>query len=388
MGVFSDSGYVRERLDEWQTKLKNIYYSIFGSNIDLSDDTQDGQLIGANAESFSDQDQQVELISKVCDPAQAQGSYLSTLVKINGIARNGSTRSTVTLTITGTDGTIISAGSLVRETTNDEKFSTDNDVTISSGTATVTATAVSSGVVVATAGTLTTIDSQIAGWTSVTNSNDATLGQDEESDANLRIRRKNSTAISSTGNTEAVAGALLALDGVLSSVVKENETGSVDLDGISAHSIACITEGGTAADIANSIYNTKSSGCNTFGALTETIVNSEGFDKDINYGRPDDVDVYISMDVRQLSGYPSDGEDQIKAAIIEYFENDSETRLRIGDDVIYSEIYNPINSIDGVSVTDLTAGITATPTGKIDVTIDFDELARFDTSRIIITIVA
>ena len=388
MGVFSDSGYVRERLDEWQTKLKNLYYSIFGSNIDLSDDTQDGQLIGANAEAFSDQDQQVELISKVCDPAQAQGSYLSTLVKINGISRNGSTSSTVTLTITGTDGTIISAGSLVRETTNDEKFSTDNDVTISSGTATVTATAVSSGVVVATAGTLTTIDSQIAGWTSVTNSNDATLGQDEESDANLRIRRKNSTAISSTGNTEAVAGALLALDGVATSIVKENETGSVDSDGISAHSIACIVEGGTAADIANSIYNTKSSGCSTFGALAETIVNSEGFDKDINYSRPDDVDIYISMNVRQLSGYPSGGEDQIKAAIIEYFENDSETRFIIGDDIIYSEIYNPINSIEGVSVTDLTVGIASTPTGKIDVTIDFDELARFDTSRIIITIVS
>ena len=388
MGVFSDSGYVRERLDEWQTKLKNIYYSIFGSNVDLSDDTQDGQLIGANAEAFSDQDQQVELISKVCDPAQAQGSYLSTLVKINGISRNGSTSSTVTLTITGTDGTIISAGSLVRETTNDEKFSTDNDVTISSGTATVTATAVSSGVVVATAGTLTTIDSQIAGWTSVTNSNDATLGQDEESDANLRIRRKNSTAISSTGNTEAVAGALLALDGVATSIVKENETGSVDSDGISAHSIACIVEGGTAADIANSIYNTKSSGCSTFGALAETIVNSEGFDKDINYSRPDDVDIYISMNVRQLSGYPSGGEDQIKAAIIEYFENDSETRFIIGDDIIYSEIYNPINSIEGVSVTDLTVGIASTPTGKIDVTIDFDELARFDTSRIIITIVS
>lgn len=387
MGLFSDDGYVRERLDEWQTKLKNIYYSTFGSNIDLSDDTLDGQLIGANAEAFSNQDQQVEFVSKVCDPAQAQGSYLSTLVKINGIERSGATFSTTTLSITGTDGTIISAGSLVRETTNDEKFATDNEVTIASGVATVTATAENSGAIIATSGTLTIIDSQIAGWSTVTNNNDATLGKDEESDADLRIRRRNSTAISSTGNVEAVSGALLAVDGVTSSIVKENETGSVDADGISAHSIACIAEGGTAADIAETIYNKKSAGCNTFGALTETITNSEGFDKDINYSRPTDVDIYIDMDVRQLSGYPTDGEDQIKAAIIEYFENDSETRLLIGDDVIYSEIYNPINTVDGVSVVDLTVGVSASPTGKVDVTIDFDELARFDTSRISITIV-
>ncbi len=430
MGTFSDSGYVRARLDEWVTTVRNLYYSIFGTNYDLSDDTQDGQLSGAFGEALSNQDQQVELISKVCDPAQAQGNYLSTLVTLNGITRNGATNSTVTLSLTGTDGTVIPAGSLVRETTNDEQFSTDNAVTISSGSATVTATAVNSGVIVASAGTVTTIDTQIAGWTAVTNDNDATEGQDEESDTDLRIRRANSTAISSTGNVESVAANLYAVDDVTSVIVNENKTSSTNSDGIPAHSIACIVEGGAASDIAESIFNTKSAGCNTFGDLTETISDSQGFDQDISYSRPDDVNIYIGMELRQLSDFPSTGEDDIKTAITDYFEEDEDTRLSIGDNVIFSEIYAPINTVSGVSIPRMTiaasdseidtydSGTTyaaddlsfgsdgliyqsqvgsnlgndpTTDDGtnwlktQDDITIAFDELGRFDETRITIT---
>lgn len=432
MGTFSNNGYVRERLDEWRQKIVNIYKSILGENIDLSDDTQDGQLTGSLAEAYSNQDQQVELIAKVCDPNQAQGSYLSTLVVINGIERNGSTSSTATLSLTGTDGTVIAAGSQVREDQNNEVFTTDNAVTIASGVATVTASALNSGAIVATSGTITIIDSQIAGWESVTNSNDANVGQAEESDEDLRVRRKNSVAIASTGNVDSVLGAVSALDDVDSAVVKENFTGTTDSDGITAHSIAVIVEGGDATEIAETILNTKSAGCDTFGSLTETVTDSQGFDVDVDYSRPDDQNVYIAMEIRPLADYPTDGDDQIKANIIDYFEEDSETRLVIGDDVIFSEIYNPINDVTGTSVPSLSVAVSAVaidpwligttyaaddlvtgsddliyvsltssntgndPTtdcvnwtiSNDDIEIDFDEFARFDTSRITITQVA
>lgn len=387
MGTFSNDGYVRERLDEWVTKVRNLYYLIFSTAIDLSDDSQDGQLSGAFAEALSNQDQQVELISKVCDPAQAQGTYFSTLVTLNGIKRKEATKSTVSLNVTGSDGTVIIAGSLVSGETNNEQFATDSDLTILAGVGSVTATAVNLGSISAPAGTITIIDSQISGWTTVTNPSDADLGLDEESDTELRIRRNLSVAIASEANTESVLAALVSLTTVTSAIVKENFTGSIDSDGISAHSIACIVKGGTSADIANVIWTKKSAGCDLFGSVTETVTDSQGFGQDIKFSRPTEVPIYIDIDLRKLDGFPATGEDDIKAAIIEWFENDSATRLAIGDDVIYSEIYSPCNTVTGASIVDLTSGISASPTGKIDVPIAFNALATFDTSNIIITVV-
>jgi uncharacterized phage protein gp47/JayE len=386
MGSFSDSGYVRARLDEWVTAIKSLYYGIFGTNIDLSSDTMDGQLAGALAESFSNEDQKAEDIYKSFSPSEASGVALSTLVTLNGITRNGATYSTATLTLTGTDGTVIPAGSVVRTEDTDEPFETDSEATIASGTATVDATAQNSGAVIALAGTITVIDDNISGWESVTNASDADVGADEETDEELRIRRANSVSISAQGNVDAVYGALGEVDGVTSVVVKENRTDTTDGDGISAHSIAAILEGGAPADIAETIWQTMSAGCNTFGSTTETIQDSQGFDQDIKFSRPTDVDIYIATTVSVVGDTPENLADEIAAAIVDYFANDDATKLSIGDDVIYSAVYVPIMNVGGVSVTALTVDTTTPATGTSDITIDFDEFARFDSTRITVTV--
>jgi len=350
MGTFSNDGYIRERLDAWQTKLKNLYESIFGTNIDLSDSSQDGQLIGATAEALSNQDQQVEFVSKVCDPAQAQGSYLSTLVRINGITRREATYSIATLSLTGTDGTVIPAGSRV-STAAGAVFATNTDVTIASGVAFVSATAADAGAVIAAAGSLTQRLDILAGWDDVTNANDATVGETEESDTNLRVRRRASVALAATGNVQALYGALLSLDGVIDVVVKENFTGST-IDGITAHSVAVIIEGGESVNIAETILNTKSAGCDLFGAITETVTDSQGFDVDVKYSNPEDVNIFFDIVITPLADYPTTGDADVEQAIVDYFE----AVQAIGEDVIYSQAYNPVNSILGVSVTSLTIG--------------------------------
>jgi uncharacterized phage protein gp47/JayE len=385
MGSFSDNGYERFRLDEWVTLVKDLYFSVFGSNIDLSDDTQDGQLAGAIAEAMSNQDQQTEDVGNSFDPNSATGNEQSTLVTLNGIKRAESTSSIVTLRLFGTDATTVVAGSLVRESENNEQFATDNDAVISAPYTEVSATAVNSGAIIASAATLTIIDSQTAGWDSVTNENDATVGEDEESDTDLRVRRRNSVAISSEGNQASVSGALKNLDDVISAIVKENFTSSIDSDGVDPHSIACVVEGGSAADIADTIWTKKSGGCDLFGSLTETVIDSDGFEQDIEYSRPTDVNIYVEVTVKELSDYPADGDQQIKDAIVAYFETDPDTRLAIGDDVIYSEVYNPCNSVEGASITNLTVDIVTPAVDKLDIIIAYNELARFDDARITVT---
>jgi len=389
MGIFSSNGYTRERLDVWVTKVKDLYFSIFGTNIDLSDDTQDGQLVGSISEALSNEDQKTEAVSKAFSPSEAEGTSLSTLVMLNGIKRNAATSSIVTLSLTGTNGTIIPAGSLVRNSDTNEQFATDGAVTIAAGVAVVQSTSVNSGAVIASAGSLTIIDSNIAGWDSVTNNNDATVGSSEESDSDLRVRRSNSVSLASEGNVDSVHGALLSVDNVISAAVVENDTGIVDGNGLPAHSIAPVVEGGTDADVAFAIWQKKSGGCSTHktgaGAITETVEDSQGFSHDINFSRPEDVDVYVDLSITRLDGFPTDGEDQIEAAIVAYFGTDNETKLLIGDDVIYSEVYVPIMTIPGVSVTALTIDVSASPLGTVDIPIDFYQLGKFDETRISIT---
>ncbi len=265
MGTFSSDGYIRERMDAWQTKLKDIYYSIFGDDIDLSDDSQDGQVIGALSEAFANQDQQVELVSKVCNPNEAQASYLSTLVKINGINRNT-----------------------------------------------------------------------------------------DETDTALRIRRRDSVAIAATGNVQAVLAALVNVTGVTSAVVKENPDGSPDVDGISGHSIACIVEGGDNQTIAEEIYRTKSAGCGMDGDITINVEDANGFLVPVNFYRPELINIRVAVDIAELSDYPTTGDADVKQAIVNYFTELQE----VGDDVILSQMYNPINTVPGVSVTSLKIGTT------------------------------
>jgi uncharacterized phage protein gp47/JayE len=387
MGVFNQDGYIRARLDEWVTDVKNIYYRIFGTNIDLSSDTMDGGLSGAFAEALSNEDQKAEAVYKSFNPSEAEGVALSTLVQLNGITRLAATYSTVTLNITGVDTTVIPAGAVVRTSDTGEPFETDTEATISGGTATVTATAQNSGAVIALSGTLTVIDTNIAGWTSVTNNNDAIEGNDEETDESLRIRRKRSVAISSQGNVDSVYSALGDLDGVTSVSVEENRTSVTDpTTGVTAHSIGCVVQGGELDEIAETIWQQKSGGCNTYGSITETIVDSQGFNQDIDFSRPTDVDIYIDILASALDNYETGDDEAIKTAIVDYFETNDVTRQTIGEDVIYSEVYVPAMSTGNVSITSLTIGITASPTGTADITIDYDELARFDEARINVTV--
>jgi uncharacterized phage protein gp47/JayE len=387
MGAYSSSGYTRKRIADWDADLKALYRSIFGENIDLSSDTQDGQLIGALAETLSNQDATNELLSGIINPNTVEGNWQSTLVRLNGITRLGAASSTVNLTFTGTNGIIIPAGTIVEEITNGEKFATNQPAEILGGTATVAATAQNTGAIIALSGTITEMVSQISGVDSVTNANDATLGRDEESDGDLRLRRFRSVALASSALTDSIRAAVADIDGVTNIRVYENKTNATNADGIDPHSVAVVVVGGDDTEIAQTILENMSLG-GTYGSTTETVEDNQGNEIDINFSRPTDVDIHIEMDIRKFSTFPGDGEDQIKAAIIEYMENNPDTKLSIGEDVVYSALFCPIMSVGGLSVTDLTIGTSASPTDKDDIAIAFDEIAEFDTSRITINTVS
>ncbi len=381
----SDQGFKRKRLDQLLTELQDEMKSVFGDNFNTASQTPDGQVLGTISESNANLWEIAEEAYNAYNPSASTGNSLSNLVQLNGITRLPASASTVVLTITGINNTIIPIGSLVSDGEG-VSFSTDVEVTIPvSGTITVDASNTSTGPIVALAGTLTTIDSPITGWDTVTNISDAIEGENEETDAELRARRSRSVARDAQAILDSIIAELLAVTNVTYVTVLENDTDSVDGNGLPAHSFLSIVEGGTDQDIGDAIFLKKPVGIQAFGSTTVQVKDINGFDHAISFSRPTTIPIFVIVNTVDLgTDFPVTGADDIKQAIIDYAEGNlvNGRGFPVSEDVIFSEMYTPVNAIPGHSVTSIFIGTSASPTGQIDIPIAFDEVAQFLTGNI------
>ena len=217
--------------------LKASYRSIFGSDVYLEPDSQDGQWLAIIASAVNDTNAVTIATYNAFSPATAQGVGLSSVVQINGIARQIPTRSTADLTIIGTVGTVITNGVAADAAGNLWALPASVVIPIS-GSIVVTATCTVDGAISAAAATITTIQTPTLGWQTVNNVAGATEGAPVESDAALRLRQATSTALGAETPLKAISGAIAALPGVTRLMVYENDTGATDANGITEHSVA------------------------------------------------------------------------------------------------------------------------------------------------------
>lgn len=122
---------------EW---LQGQYRAIFGSDVYLGNDSQDGQFLGIVAAAINDSNMAVIEAWNSAGPATAQGEALSSRVKINGISRAVATRSQVTVTLVGQAGTVITDG-VVSDANNNRWLLPSPVVIPPAGSISVTATA-------------------------------------------------------------------------------------------------------------------------------------------------------------------------------------------------------------------------------------------------------
>jgi uncharacterized phage protein gp47/JayE len=236
------------------------------------------------------------------------------------------------------------------------------------------------GPVAADANTITNILTPVIGLDSVTNIISASLGRNIETDEQLRERFRNAKFQRASNIIEALYSALINLEGVEEVVIYENDTNTTDSRGVPAHSFMPILLGGIGSEIALRIWENKPMGIQSFGDTPVTIYDSQGYAHVIAYQRPDPVPIYISIDITADPNFPASGSDQIKSAIVAYFDNNQ----GIGDDVVYSRLYTPINSVPDFQVDSLRIGTIPTPTATSNIVINFDQLATISTSNILV----
>lgn len=365
-----------------QASLQQIY----GADIVLTPDSQDGQLIAIIARAIHDANMQTIAVYNSFSPATSQGAALSNNVKINGLKRLVPSNSTANVTIVGQAGTIITNG--IVEDEGGYRWSLPETVTIPTGGSIVaTATCTILGDISAAAGTITSIITPTRGWQSVTNAAEAVVGAPVESDATLRRRQTVSTGLPAQTVLEAIHGVIANLTGVQQVKVYENDTNVTDANGIPPHSISAVVQGGDATEIVEAIASKKSPGTGTFGTTSEVVVDANGVPNLIKFFAPTQVDVDITITIKALTGYVSTTGDEIKSAVAAYVAG-----LGIGgsDGFVYnSKLFYPANSpaLSGTfNVTEITARRDGETYVTLDTPIAFNELPICEVSNITLVV--
>ena len=305
--------------EEYYDYVVGVVQYLYGSDINIDPDTQDGQFLGVQAQAMSDMANAACNSYNAMSPNTAQGVGLSSVVKINGIARQSAFNSTVLQQINGDVGVTITNG-IVSDPDGLNQWALPPSVTIpTGGTINVTATCVTAGPVAAAENSITVIQTPTAGWLSTTNVAAAAPGQPVEVDGALRIRQTLSVALPAENLVIALQADLLALAGVIDAVVYENDTGTTNGDGVPAHSIWPVVFGGNNADIGTTIAIGKGPGCGTYGGESYTYYPPNGQPPlTVNYGIPTQVRMIAAITVKSLSAYTSDVGVEIKNSLAAY----------------------------------------------------------------------
>ncbi len=368
-----------------KAELESSFQSVFGASIDLGAQGPFGQLIGIIAEREAEVWDAAQEVYASFDPDEATGDALNALAALTGTLREAATNSTVTATITGTAGTTVPAGTEFSVAVTGVKFETLADATFvgTFTTMSVDCQAVDTGPLVALAGTLTTIETPVDGLTSVTNALDADLGSDEETDAELRLRRETELRNPSNAALEAIRTKVLDVDGVDECVVFENTSMVTDSDNIPPKAINVVVDPGTAtsADIAEAIFESVAAGIETYGTdQSVSVTDSQGIVHTIEYDEATEIPCYVSATITyDADTWPIDGSTQALNAILAY-----EDTLVMGLDLVGRRCGAGIFAISGVLDCVVLVG-SSNPPIATSVTVGLRELATLDSSRITIT---
>lgn len=286
------------------------FQAIYGPDINLDPDSPDGQLIGILIQATLDLQDLVVQVHNGFDPDTAIGNVLDERVAINGIQRKAGTFTVTNITIVtsqalnlpGLDNS--SQPYTVADNAGNQWQLITHQSISGAGTYVFAFQAANPGAVLTVPNTITIPVSVVLGVTSINNPTTYTsLGQNEETDAALRIRRQQSVALSSQGFLSGLLGALNNINGMESAFVYENNTGLTDGNGVPGHSIWVIVSGtASASDIANAIYNKRNAGCGMFGAISFNITQLDGSTFTVLWDVVAPETLYITATLTSLDG--------------------------------------------------------------------------------------
>jgi uncharacterized phage protein gp47/JayE len=353
------AGFTPMRLQDIKLALETELKTVFG-DVNLEPTSVFGQFVGVLSKVFADWWAGLEDVYLSQYPATAAGVSLDNVVMLVGITRLPAVKTRVTCQTTGTGGTTIPAGSQVANT-NGNIFNSEADIIIP-GEGVFIANV--SGLIPAIAGTVTNIVTPISGWDTVDNVDNGTLGREQETDSELRVRRELSLAIIGAGTVEAIRSRISndVLD-VVDCSVFENTSDIVDADGRPPHSIEVVVSGGENQDIGDMLWQIKPGGIqlyqNPISGQTVTVLDSNGDNQVVYFTRPIVKYCHLEITIVAFSteeNFPLDGVSQIETKVLEYAAN-----FAMGEDINIQKWNIPIYAVPGLSDVTIRHAVTDNP---------------------------
>ena len=238
-------------------------------------------------------------------------------------------------------------------------------------------------------GKLNVIVTPISGWDAVTNFFDGIQGRARETDQELRLRRRSSLAVIGAASIPAIRSNLLQnVQDVTGVIIFENREPFVDAQGRPGHSFEAVVEGGADQEIAEEIWRVKPAGIQTFGNVTNFIIDSNNDQQAIYFSRPEPLYLWVQVELDIVAGaFPSEGITSVTNSIL-----DTGALLDVGEDVLFQSFYGAIYTTAGIQRLTLTLATSSTPGGPPsayvadNINVSEVQIALFDVSRINISI--
>lgn len=436
-------GYSPKTTADVKADLEAAFKAEFGATIDVSPQGPFGQIIGVLAERYADLWALGQAAYTAGTPDGAVDAAQDALCALTGTVRAPASKSTVTLTATGTPTTLLPAGRVASMALPQPRFATQADATITAvpawvastnyttvgqrvtnaarvyqlitagvaagsggptttaaditdgaahwryvgqgtGAIDVTAQSEQTGPFVALSGLVTTIETPVAGWSSVINLLDDVPGTNLETNAALRVRRENELRLQGNAAAEPIREKLLQQvadggAGCTSATVFQNIDDVTDADGVPPHSIEALCLGGTDADIRRVLFAAVGAGIKTHGTTSGTVTDSEGQLRTIKFTRPTQLTVWAIFDlVIDVNAWPLDGTTQVKDNVIAYG-----AVQKGGKDVVSSVLGAQAFKVAGVlDCPPPKISLTNPATVSTTIAVNTRQLAVYDTSRI------
>lgn len=385
MTGLSSAGFTPKTLAEITEDIQVRLRSTFGSGVDTTTDEVLMQIVNAFALELEELWNGALLQYDFLNPNNAEGIALDNIGAITNTPRLAGSKSTVTVNITGTQGSVIPANFIRSvQDTGDQFQTTESNVlpVVGSQPLVITMEALEDGPIPCIAGTLNQ-GSLPAGVTAMTNPTDATLGSLDETDEEYRVNRASRLISIGAATVPAIKAALLTVSGVTAVTVFENDTDVTDtslVPNLPPHSIRALVLGGADQDIIDMIGIKKGAGTYTDGTTSGTYTDpADGQTFPIRFSRVTEIDIYVTVTVTSKdSNYPATGDQDIEDAILAL-------TWEVGEDVILPKLQNAVTSIPGIITYTLYFDTSATPTTDTTITIQPTEQADFDSTRTIVS---
>ena len=304
------NGIHTETISEIVADITQDYKNIYGDDINTDSNTPDGQRINIEAQAKADMLEFAKDVYSAFDVDEVGGRPQDSLYKLNNVFRKNSGFSFCEVNVTVSQPVNLEGLDTDAENPEGKGFTVSdingnnwillNSVSLTSaGTYTLEFRAEDEGEILASTNTINTLVTVIAGIVSVNNpASQYITGNNAESDADFRIRRAKSTAISGKGFYDSLLADLLDIPLVQQAAVYEHSDAP---DIVPESAIWVIVQGGTNVNIGAAIYRNHTFGCQMIGQTQVPVLKTNGKYFTAKFDRPQSQPLYIKLTIKSKS---------------------------------------------------------------------------------------